>query len=60
MIERVLKILSATAKPYTQQLWYSRGEPLNNSINLKLGQARQKLLTGASPVDRTQVLKEFN
>ena len=54
MIERVIKILSAAAQPCIQQLWYSRGEPLNNSFNLKLGQSLPKLLTGASPVVSTQ------
>ena len=49
------------AQSCIQQLWYNKEKPLNNYFNRKLGQARPKVLTGASTVVSTQkVLKEFN
>ena len=42
-IGRVIKISSAMAQPCIQELWYSRGKPLNNYFSLKLGQARPKI-----------------
>ena len=41
-MNELVKLPSVTAQPCIEQLWYSRVEPLNNSVNRQMGKHGQK------------------